>query len=86
MASCLACCGPLLKLVMWGIAGVLETVVDNFTQHVGMMLHVGPSFVLYARLVDPGCCPKAHFELDGQFESEQKKEQLMRKGCAGCWL
>ena len=33
---------------------------------------MGPSFVLYALLLDPGCCPRAHFELDGQFESEQK--------------
>ena len=40
---------------------------------VGTMLHVGPSFVLYALLLDPGWCPRAHFELDGQFVSEKKR-------------
>ena len=42
-------------------------------ENVGMMLHLGPSFVLYALLLDPGCCPRAHIEVDGQFESDQKK-------------
>ena len=41
--------------------------------HIDMMLHVGPSFVLYALLLDPGCCLRAQFELDGQFELEKKK-------------
>ena len=45
--------------------------------HVGMMLHVGPSFVLYALLLDPGCCPRAHFELDGQFESEKTRASIL---------
>ena len=38
------------------------------------MLHAGPSFVPYALLLDPGCCPRAHFELDGQVESDKKKK------------
>ena len=46
--------------------------------HIGMMLHVGPSFVLHALLLDLGCCPRAHFELDGQFESEQKIQYYWR--------
>ena len=43
--------------------------------HVGMMLHVGPLFVLYALLLDPGCCTRAHFELDGHFQSEKTKKR-----------
>ena len=37
------------------------------------MLHVGPSFVMYALLRDQGCCPRAHFEVDGH-EPEAGKE------------
>ena len=32
---------------------------------VGMMLHVEPSFVLYALLPDPGCCPRGLENLMG---------------------
>ena len=42
-------------------------------EHVGAMLRMGPSFVLYALFLDLGCCPRAHIELDGQFESEEKQ-------------
>ena len=49
-------------------------------EHVGMMLHVGPSFVLYALLLDLGCCLKAHIELDGQFGSEKEKKVCVQKG------
>ena len=38
----------------------------------------GPSFVFFALLLDLGCCPRAHFELDGLFESGKKKE--VRRG------
>ena len=42
------------------------------------MLHVGPLSVLYALLIDPGCCPRAHFELDGQFESDHPARKGMQ--------
>ena len=41
------------------------------------MLHAGPSFVLYALLLDPGCCLRAHFELDGQVELEKNKSEYV---------
>ena len=40
------------------------------------MLHVGSSFALYTLLLDPGCCPRAHFEFDGQVESDPKIKNI----------
>ena len=49
------------------------------------MLHVGPSFVMYALLLDLlSCCPRAHFELDAQFESETKKINRKEKQDRTC--
>ena len=37
------------------------------------MMHVEPSFVLYALRLDPGCCLRAHTVLSGTVEPEKKK-------------
>ena len=42
------------------------------------MMHVEPSFVLYALLLDPGCCLRAHTVLSGTVEllSQKKKKDM----------
>jgi hypothetical protein len=39
------------------------------------MTNVEPSFVLYALLLDPGCCLRAHIVLIELIEPEKKKER-----------
>ena len=38
------------------------------------MMHVEPSFVLYALLLDPGCCLRAHTVLSGTVEPVNKQQ------------
>ena len=39
------------------------------------MMHVKPLFVLYALLLDPSCCPRAHTVLSGTVEPVLKKKE-----------
>ena len=47
------------------------------------MINVEPSFVLYALLLDPGCCLRAHITLFGLVEPGEKKKQKKRKRAIG---
>ena len=38
------------------------------------MMHAEPSFALYALLLDPGCCLRAHTVLSGTVDPERKKK------------
>ena len=43
------------------------------------MINVEPSFVLYALLLDPGCCLRAHIILIELVEPEKKKKNLLSR-------
>ena len=41
------------------------------------MMHVEPSFVLHALLLDPGCCLTAHTVPSGTVGPVQKKKEIL---------
>ena len=43
------------------------------------MINVEPSFVLYALLLDPGCCLRAHIIPIGIVEPEEKEKERERE-------